>query len=215
MRALFVIQTTILLILFGCNDKPDDYENLIQAECIVNELVCFPNDSISMEFELSILAEKKPYSIQWITPDTLKGSGPFTIDVVDDVRLEMIITDYEDQQFEFIHLIHKDTIDSLKYDYRDSYTGLYECEVHYNDYYSTPQFDTTYHDTLEISKDEIFTGLQIDPGITASVEFDFKSLTFNGYHTDGKFHDEDSVYYFYYGTPIALYTWVFNGKKIR
>lgn len=96
-----------------------DIKNEISGEVVTRELVVYPEDSIYLEFELTIHVEKEPYTLQWIRPETFSGTGPFTVGLREDMLLDVIIIDSENQQFELKQTIQKDTIDPLKYDYRD------------------------------------------------------------------------------------------------
>ena len=70
--------------------------------------------------------EQNLYTIDWVTPYSLDGTRPFAINLTEDLKIEAIIKDEHGNQFTL-----KDTIDSLKYDYKYKYIGLYRCEAYY------------------------------------------------------------------------------------
>ena len=66
----------------------------------------------------------------------------------------------------------KDTIDSLKYDYRNLYTGLYDCKVDFLGIFP----DSIFYDTLNVLKHNKFRDLiifNIDHTLDDYVHFDF------------------------------------------
>ena len=218
MKLTFVFITLITFSFLQCCNQQND----ISSEFIMNNMVYYPNDSISMEFELVIEVEEPPYTVQWNYPDSLEGTGPFTIPIAEDLQLDATIIDAHNQQFEFLHLIQKDTIDPLKYDYRNPYLGFYECKVYLSDYYPRPAgFDTVYMDTLEVSKHDEFTALIVsyetyrDPNHRESVEFNYRLLEFRTYHTRCFFYSEDSIFYSHYWSAGGFPGWGWTGRKIE
>lgn len=133
----------------GSNEIP---RSDFKADLLIKRLICYPNDSISICFEVSPRDGNGSYTYNWIMPDTLKGSGPFTVNLVEDMKLSVKIKDANSKQLDFSYLIKKDTIDSLKYDYRNHVIGRYVCD-----------FDNSWHQMInsewqlihEISRDTL------------------------------------------------------------
>jgi len=214
MKTILILIITFLLILFSCK-KSDESQNKIIPEIRINNIVCYPNDRISMEFEIIIKKGKEPFSYQWINPDTLKGSGPFTINLVSNLEIDVIITDSNNNNIEYIYVIKKESYDSLDYDYRNPYIGFYRCKVERNFEAPYDEIDTIYYDTVEISKHEVFTELNTSVHYS-SVNFNYRSLIFSGYRISGRFINKDSISIFTWemmepGAPCHNY----RGKKMN
>lgn len=117
-----------LLPVFACHkENPPDNPQLnfiVRIEII--SLTCFPHDSISITFKISSTDGKPPYTYKWINPATFTGEGPFTLNIQNNTNLDVIVSDSIYRKFKFHYEIKKDTIDSLKYDYRNLYIGKYK-----------------------------------------------------------------------------------------
>jgi hypothetical protein len=159
----------------------------------------------------------EPYSYHWLNPKTLPGAGPFTINVKSDVYLDVEVSDARNIKEKYQCEIKKDTIDSLKYDYRNAYIGNYDCEVIYRwvnidsggvyHYY-----DTTYQDTVLVSKHKQFNMLKIEniPDLTYYPKYS----GFMGYHTDVTFTN-DSLDLYFFLTPVGFFNWTYKGRKLN
>ncbi|MCJ7450041.1 MAG: hypothetical protein MUO72_20400, partial [Bacteroidales bacterium] len=178
----------------------------------VDRLICYPNDSISFTFEISVTGGQGIYAFNWINPDTLNGKGPITIYLKENLSLKVEISDSLNGKVLFDFQVKKDTIDSLIYDYRNEYIGFYDCTVNYKDSYQNPTVYSTYKDTIEVIKHSNFKKLQISN--IQDVDFNFKKLTFWGYHLSGKFQN-DSIEFYYYMTAMAMFSYTYNGKKLN
>jgi hypothetical protein len=103
-------------------------------------------------------------------------------------------------------------------DPRNSYTGTYDCQVVYNNF-SDPEniiSDSTYNDTLVVSKAEDPSMLLISGGFDGTVRMDFSNSTFVGVsylRVSGNF-DSGNIYLYHFLTPVALINWTFTGSKI-
>jgi len=130
MKAINTLLLVLVIILQSCN-KEDDTPT-INNEFHVSSLICYPNDSISVTFLITSSGGKAPYTYFWINPDTLNGNGPFKLPIDKDLDLQLEVTDANNVKVNFQYGIKKDTIDILKYDYRNPIIGLYKCEVIYH-----------------------------------------------------------------------------------
>jgi len=205
-----ILVLIFFLLFLSC--KKDTEKLPFKVELYCTDLLCFPEDSISMTFYLNSSNGKAPYNYNWNNPDTFIGGGPFTINIITDVLIDVNVFDGNNNKIEFQCEIKKDTIDSLKYDYRNTYVGLYDCTVNYCDAHQDPAVYSTYQDTIEIIKHSNFKMLQILN--IQDVDFNFKKLTFWGYHLSGKFKN-DSIEFNYYLTPAAIYRYTYKGKKLN
>jgi len=208
MRSIIILIALISITSLKCCNHSND----ISSEIVVNRLIYYPEDSISLEFELSIEAEYEPYSLQWIKPDTFKGTGPFTVNINEDLLIDVLISDAEGYQFEFIQVIQKDTIDSLKYDYRTLYYGEYDCKVFYDDYFYGN--DTSYNTIVTVSRDEDFFTALIIHGNPA--RFDYLTGYFYHPRLRGRFFSDDSINFRIWNSPEPIFDiWSYRGKKIE
>jgi hypothetical protein len=165
-----------------------------------------------MTFVISSMNGKAPYKYNWNKPDTFSGEGPFTIHINSNISLDVEVVDADNSKIEFLYEIKKDTIDSLKYDYRNAYVGFCNCTVNYVDAHQNPAVYSTYQDTIEVLKHRDFKKLQISN--IQDVDFYFKKLTFGGYHLSGQFKN-DSIGFYYYLTPAAIFSYTYKGVKIN
>ena len=181
------------------------------VDLAISELIYYPNDSISLTFSVNPTKGIAPYVYEWINTKTFVGEGPFTMNIVDSIVLEVNITDSENTKVNFRHHILRDTIDPLKYDYRNVYIGFYKCDVTHCYSFTICE---SYKDTIEIAKHEDFSMLQVSHLIhTSDVDFYFINSTFSGYHIYGIFNS-DSIYMLYTESPIHLSSWEYTGKKL-
>jgi len=208
------------ILLCSCKKQGEEVHansNKFKVGIGISSLVCFPDDSISLSFQINAADGKPPYSYNWINPAGLKGAGPFTINVKSDVTLQVEVVDSIDDKVNLQYLIKKDTIDSLKYDFRNMFTGIYACEVIYR--WATLDsngvihgHDTTYSDTLTVSKHAQFNMLKISN--LPDVKYYARPSKFIGFRTTVTFTG-DTIDAYYYQTPLALYNWTFKGIKIK
>jgi hypothetical protein len=116
-----------------------------------------------------------PYTYSWDVPAGLTGAGPFKIWIKDTAYLKVEISDAVNASHSFMQVLRTDTIDSLTYDYRKPYFGIYRCSrtIYFYDY------------TGELSKTESDT---LDVNVYASVDFKCLGIT-----------------KLYYGDPLAFH----------
>jgi hypothetical protein len=221
--ALPVIFKIVLLfcciVLLSCKqENKDAKENVdFNVRLEISGLQYYPNDSISMSFRIKSSNGIAPYTCKWINPDTLIGEGPFTICLTGNLLLDVEVLDAGLNKMEFHYEILKDTIDFRKNDYRNVLTGFYKCEVvyHWATEDSPGNFithDSIYHDTIEISKHSDVKMLKISD--FPDVNYNFINSSFDGYHLSGYFKN-DSIIFYYFATPVALYNWTYKGGKIN
>ncbi|HET6556475.1 MAG TPA: hypothetical protein VFG54_04115 [Prolixibacteraceae bacterium] len=213
-----LISGVIACALFqNCHKESYEPRNDFKADLLVKRLICYPNDSISLSFELLPKDGNGSYSYQWMMPDTMKGSGPFTVNLNEDLKILVKIRDAKSKQLDYTHIIQKDTIDSLKYDYRNHIIGNYICD--YQEWYPTStdsgwvHIRNKYRDTLIVYKSEVFNNIACNI---------FNELTFN--RKTNKFTYEwgsvfssiyvvnDSVYFGH--SRLARYGLSGKGKKM-
>jgi hypothetical protein len=182
------------------------------------DLIYYPDDSIPLTFMITSTNGIQPYNYNWINPDTLVGEGPFTIDLSNNSIFYVEVKDADNNKVILHYEIRKDTIDRLKYDYRNDFIGLYNCEVIYswvvdsNGIYIGRNYDI-YQDTIEVIKHSDFQKINIS-NVVSDLNFSYRDSTFSGYHTSGKFKG-DSIIFYFFATPAALYSWNYKGLKIK
>ena len=112
--------------------------------------------------------------------------------------------------------------ENLAFDPRDQFLVSYYCEVFYRNTLDPdhPMYarDFTYHTTLDISKCDSSTILQISGEINTKIQWDptsysFIGADFAGQRLSGRFFS-DSIYVYSYLTPAAIISWTYYGKKI-
>jgi len=101
---------------------------------------------------------------------------------------------------------------------KDPFVGYYDCDVTYKSTYqdSNGTWITNtneYRDTIEIIRCQDTGLIEIIGGPNSIADLNYSDSTFNAYHLYGKFF-KDSVYIYYYWTPVALYNWEYMGKRI-
>jgi len=225
MKKLFEI-LIIIALLFVQSCKDENVQLIFDVDITFQHLIYYPNDSISMTFLMSSSGGESPYAYNWVNPDTLVGEGPFTIDISNDILLELEVIDANNTKVEFNYEIFKDTIERLKYDYRNNFMGFYDCVV--LNQWVEELSDTmiihlsTSQETIEVIKHDDFQKIKIinwfsemNPNFwLCDLDFNFNDSTFNGYHTYGRFH-ADSIMFYYYSTPVALSSSDYKGVKIK
>lgn len=213
---LSIITLTGFGLLIGCKkDVTVTSRSDFKADLLINKLICYPNDSISISFEISPREGNRPYSYKWILPDTFTGSGPFNVNLVEDLKISAIIKDANLKQLDFSSIILKDTIDSLKYDYRNDFIGDYICDIDN----SWPQVVNSNweilhkreRDTMTVYKSQMFSNLKFIYELKYSKENKF-GYSWGSEWTNVSFTD-DSVYYHY--TRLGRYWSEIKGKKLK
>ena len=212
---IVIMVITALILLHSCKNENEQLSFNVDIDFI--NLVCYPNDSISTTFVIAPSGGKAPYMYNWINPGSFVGEGPFTMHVKNNIMLELEVVDANNTNVKFQYEIIKDTIDPLKYDYRNAFAGFYDCDVNYRwveDSNGTwISHHRNYQDTIEVIKNGDFQMINIST-VQPDLNFNYNDSTFRGYHTSGKFHN-DSIAFNYFATPVALYSWDYKGGKIK
>lgn len=158
-----------------------------------------------------------PYSYQWIMPDTMKGNGPFTVNLKENLKIVVKITDANSKQLDYTHIIRKDTIDSLKYDYRNHIIGNYISD--FEEWYPVPtssgweQVRNNYRDTLFIDKSEKFNTIVCGNYNELTYNRKINGFTYEWGSVYSSVHIlKDSVRYGY--SRLARYTLAAKGKRL-
>lgn len=213
-----LISLSIVCALFhSCDKEFDEPRSDFKADLLVDRLICYPNDSISLSFELVPKEGNGPYSYQWIMPDTMKGNGPFTVNLKQDLKILVKITDADSKQLDYTYIVKKDTIDSLRYDYRNPIIGSYISD--FKEWYPVlttsgwEQVRNNYRDTLFIHKSEKFNTVVC--GNYNELTYNRKTHIFTyewGSVYSSVYAIKDSVFYGY--SRLARYTLAAKGKRL-
>jgi hypothetical protein len=221
--AAILYLTILVLISYSC-EKENNPTNPIDFEFNANEITYYPDQHISIAFDIKPKYDIGTYNISWYSPDTLSGEGPFKIMITGDLILDFEISDSENTVKRFQHEIKVDTIDSVRYDYRNDYIGIYFCNVTYSNDGSLEY----YQDTLTVVKNgtfnmiNILTRSDIEHGWEGSRMFYNNSNgfyssptgSFFGYHSVVLFAN-DSIHYSVGGPLGNYYTNTYEGIKIN
>jgi hypothetical protein len=106
------------------------------------------------------------------------------------------------------------------FDPRDPFVGSYRCKVIYKNNldpdHAMYKRDTIYYTTLDVSKHESSSILQISDELQVEVEFSITDSTFKGIgqRIFGRFF-LDSIYMYSFLTPAAVISKTYLGKKIK
>ncbi len=216
MKTVFkLLLLTAMFLSHSCKD--DDEQLSLNASIIFTSIVCYPNDSISTTFIIVATGGKSPYIFNWTHPESFVGEGPFTMNITSNTMLTLEVVDANNAKLDFQYEILKDTIDPSKYDYRNAFTGFYNCEVKYQRVVDSSGIwvtrRSTYNDTIEVKKHSDFQRIIVSDWLP-DLNFNYRDSTFSGYHTYGKF-ENDSITFSYYQTPVAMYSWHYSGGKIK
>lgn len=163
-----------------------------------------------MSFKIIPKGGNPPYFIKWFEPATFLGEGPFSVKLINDMVLDFELQDSDKAINRLSHKILKDTIDSLKYDYRNMYIGTYTCEVKYT-YIDSVKY---YKDTLSVSKMNDFKSILISKKNNNWGMIYLSLNQFYGYHRGVTFRN-DSKFFSESGPLGAYYTNTYKGSKIK
>jgi hypothetical protein len=203
---LFPFLLILLLTSYACRkEESPEISNKIQ----IHDIIYYPEKNIFMEFSIIPEGSFKPLSVLWHQPSGLHGTGPFYLNISKNLFLDFDIQDARQNMERFTYGINPDTIDSVKYDYRNHYTGRYHCKVthHYNGSYSY------FVDTLNVEKKPGFKELKI---IARDGNYNMIYLSpenFFGYHS-GLYFTSDSIHFTASGPLGYYYTNVYEGIRI-
>ena len=190
---------------------------------IINlKLLCI---SILILFNLSCEKDNKGlYTFNWFNPDSLKEEGPYTINLSSNLMLDFEIFSNKSTTQRFQYEIIADTIDSLRYDYRNNYIGTYSCNVT-SSYEGSTDY---YQDTLTVVKNNSFNMLNIltkndiinnNEGnkmtyLNSNGYYSYPTGDFYGYHSGVSFSN-DSIHYSASGPLGFYYTNIYEGVRIN
>lgn len=219
-----ILYLTILILIIGnsCekeNNPKIDQENNPKIDFVfnTNEIIYYPDNRISLTFDIKPNDDLETYSINWYNPDTLIGAGPIKISLTSNLILDFEISDNKNTVKRFQYEIKIDTIDSVKYDYRNNYIGTYYCNVTYYNDGSTEY----YQDTLTVVKNNSFNMLNILTKNDIINNYEGNKMTylnptgdFFGYHSGVSFSN-DSILYSVSGPLGSYYTNTYEGIKIK
>jgi len=188
------------------------------------KIVYYPEKRISLTFNIVPEGYNSPFTLKWYDPDSLQEEGPYTIYMTKDLLLDFEILDAINTSKRFTYEIKIDTIDSLKYDYRNQYIGEYSCNVTY----SFADEIKYYLDTITVAKSNSFNNVTILTKNDIINNYEGNQMTylnthgyysypegnFYGYHSGVAFTN-DSIHYTASGPLGFYYTNVYEGIRIN
>jgi len=201
---------TLLILLFSSFSCKKEVPPGIGFTIQVRDIIYYPEKNIFIDFEVIPEGSFKPLAVLWHQPSGLQGYGPFTISISKKLLMDFEIRDANQNLERFTYEINPDTIDSLKYDYRNHYSGRYHCKVthHYNGSYSY------FVDTLTVEKRPVYTELSILAKSGNYTMYYLSPENFYGYHS-GLIFSADSIYFTASGPLGYYYTNTYEGKRIN
>ncbi|MCF8381382.1 MAG: hypothetical protein K9H49_17545 [Bacteroidales bacterium] len=221
---LFIIIILFLAILipftFSCEKESSPKLNF---KFFATDIVYYPEKHVSITFDIIPVGDNDPYTLSWVQPDSLNEVGPFTININSNLILDFEIMDKENTTERFSYEIKIDTLDSLKYDYRNDYTGMYCCNVS-SSYDGVVNY---YEDTITVVKNSIFSRLNILTRNDIAKNYEgnvmyylntggstsYPDGNFYGYHS-GVLFSNDSIHYRLSGPLGYYYTNVYEGIRM-
>jgi len=220
----FAFLFILMLFQLSCERRTE-----LSYDFRVDNLAYFPFEDIRITFHIEPEGGNPPFELVWAEPDSLKGNGPFTINIREDISLDFKITDAENTSRHFTHIILKDTIDSITYDYRNKIAGDYSCDVVFSNFlkdnYGNYMSDSLgnlikiykyWTDTIAIEKSEDFKLLNI-PDYSTFLIYNYSDedeIHFYGYHSGATFKT-DSIFYVLNGPLGNYYTLDHKGVKCK
>jgi hypothetical protein len=213
----------LILISFSCKKEEDD-DLKINFKFYTNEIIYYPDKHISVTFDIFPEGNNAPYKLKWFVPDSLKEEGPYAIKITGNIILDFEIIDVKNTSKRFTYEIKTDTLDSLKYDYRNNYIGKYSCNVNSSYNGSTNR----YKDTITVVKNGSFSILNIQTKsdilnhyegnkmtyLNSSGYYNYPAGEFYGYHSGASFSN-DSIHYTVSGPLGFYYTNIYEGIRIN
>ncbi len=217
----FLILTILILIGYSCEKEKDQ---LTEFDFQTTKLVYYPDKQITMTFNIVPKGNPDNYSVKWYDPDSLEDRGPYTIKFSNDIILDYEVSVNGNQIQRFQYKIKTDTIDSLKYDYRNDYIGMYSCNVaSLYDGLARYQIDTltvvknnSFKMVNIMTKNDIINNYEGDKMIylNSNGSYSHPACNFFGYHS-GVLFANDSIHYTVSGPLGNYYTNNYEGVKIN
>lgn len=213
--------TILLFIGYACEKEKN---RMTEFEFQTMDITYYPEKQITMIFDIVPKGDLENYTVKWFNPDTLEDRGPYKIKFSTDIILDYEVLENGNTVQRFQYEIQPDTIDSLKYDYRNNYIGIYRCNVKYSFEDSTSYFQ----DTLTVVKNNTFSMLNILTPHDILNNYEGNKMTylnsngynnyptgdFYGYHAGVSFSN-DSIHYSASGPLGFYYTNSYEGVKIN
>lgn len=202
----------LVTICLSCNKEKDINLNF---EFKTVESYFYP-DKIAVTFDILPDGGIEPYSLKWINPNVSDWEKPFTIYTDSTMILDFEIWDAEQNNKRFTYELNYDKIRAEAIDYRNQFTGKYDCQMTYSYEGSTK----TSRDTLNvvIAKSEFYhLEIQVKQMNGNWAGFGMRYLwpgSFYGYHSGVSF-TKDSIFYRQGGQLGDYYTNVYKGRKIK
>ena len=133
-RYALLISSLFILSFNSCKKDEDEKEEVkkiyepLTADLQMDRLVYFPDSSIWCFFSLeNINGGLKPYSFQWINPDSLTDSGNFAVPVHSNMTIRVQVSDSYGGRVDKEFQVEIDTLDYEKHhifnDLEGDYTG--------------------------------------------------------------------------------------------
>lgn len=204
----------LLISLFSCKKSENDHIYNLKVNYKTISLYCYPEGRILWSFIVNVEDGIPPFNYYWISPETTSARDTFALDITKNSVIRLEIEDAGKNWGRLNLVIRKDTIDSLKYDYRNQFIGEYLGMYHtsYYDWHSMPgPVYTSKIDTELIQKGEKFSQVMLSSWL---LDFDFNTRTFSYFYPSYSnavlrndslyFNSRQSIYNSNYFTGIRI-----------
>lgn len=204
-----------IITLYACGKKGDDHIYNLKVSYKTNNLYCYPEKKILWSFLLDVENGVPPYNYNWISPEITYEGDTVNIDLTNNPVIHLEIEDAEKNWGKLTLKIRNDTIDSLKYDYRNQFIGEYiglMTEYYYDWHMMPAPVYTSVTDTFLVQKAEKFSQVKLK---YRNLDFDFNTRTFSYVYPAYSYtyiHNDTLYYYAHSGLYDSYH---FTGIKIK
>lgn len=199
----------LLVSLFSCK-KDKGLTPVVSFE--VSNVICYPYDTTSASVKLTVIGEKRPYTISWDN-NSFSGEGPHLSVFKKNITYHVTLTDANNDVKTYSYSIDRSSYDSLTYDYRNDIIGGYTGIINSSSLTNPTTFSwttTSSNGSYSVAKHSDFNSI-----IISNTNLPFKSynknLKFTGYFAQCSFKS-DSMFYNQQSSHGVWYS-SFKGKK--
>jgi hypothetical protein len=215
-RIIMIFMAFAVICSFhACKKSDNDHIYNLKVNCKTTSLYCYPEGRILWSFLVNVENGVPPYNFNWISPETTSTGDTFTLDITKNSVIRLEIEDAGKNRGKLSLEVKQDTIDSLKYDYRNQFIGEYMGTTtdSYYDWHTMPAPEyTSTIDTFTILKAEKFSQVMLS---SWNLDFDFNTRAFSYLSpslSNATLHN-DTLYF--YSHPGLYDSHSFTGIKIE
>jgi hypothetical protein len=204
-----------IIAFYACGKNENDHIYNLKVNYKTNNLYCYPEGRIIWSLLLDVENGVPPYNYNWISPEIANEGDTVIIDLTTNQVIHLEIEDAEKNRGRLNLKIRNDTIDSLKYDYRNQYIGEYIGVMtdYYYDWHMMPApVYTNTVDTFFVQKTDKFSQVMLHYWV---LDFDFNTRSFSYIFPSYAYaylRNDSLIYYSHTGLYESYY---FTGIKIK